>query len=91
MLIMRQTSTGEGTLTGIPASTVTNMLYDLTGKRSGVHLRKIGNGLVKIVVNKTEASQQLIQRIRQGDTKLQLSHVIGQLLSEYQKLGRQEG
>lgn len=49
------------------------MLDDLIGKRSITQFRKISNGIIVIVVNYTKGSQQLVQKIRQGDTALQLS------------------
>lgn len=49
-----QTSTGEGTITGMPVRKAINMLEDLLGKCSVAQLRKISNANVIIVVNKME-------------------------------------
>lgn len=69
------------------------MMDDLMDQRRVAQLRKISNGLVKILVNKTEGTQQLIQKIRQGDMTLRLSHGFTEeaIPSEHQKMGHQDG
>lgn len=62
--------------TEIPASIVMSMLDKLMRKRSVPQLWKISKRVDRIVINKTESSQQLIQKILQGGTTLQLSHEI---------------
>lgn len=42
------------------------------GKRSIAQLRKISNSNVMFLVNKTDGSMQLVQKIQQGETALQL-------------------
>lgn len=67
MLLLRR-STLEGNLT-VQLSTCWRIWW---GKRSLAKNRKISSGLVKIYLNETENSQQIIQKI-QGKTMLQLS------------------
>lgn len=87
---MRQTKTREGALIGIPASTVINMLDDLIGKRSVAQFRKISKGVVRIVVNKIEGNQQLVQKIWQrwhDSAAVTWDYCRGKLSSDSQKMG----
>lgn len=56
---LQQTSTGEGTITGMPADRAIKMLDDLLGKQSITQLRKISDRKVMITLNNTEGSMNL--------------------------------
>lgn len=71
----------------MPADTAINILEDLMGKRFVAQLRKTSNGNIMIEVNKMKGSMQLVQKIQQGETTLQLYNgiTIGHLSTDNKK------